>query len=372
MARIRLLGFGTYDASTHPRVRVLFDGLQAHGIDVVECNVPLGFSTAQRVRMLNKPWLLPLLAWRLVSSWARLAARSTRLRRRERPDAVLVGYLGHFDVFLARALFPRTLIVLDHLIFAGDTAKDRGAGDGWRGKVLNVLDRAAIARADVVVVDTQEHAELVPAEYRSRAVVVPVGADEGWFSAGATAQDSSQDADPKLSVVFFGLMTPLQGAPTLARALRALDGSVRATVVGSGQDSAEVDEILSGVPDVDRRGWTAPAELAALVASHDVCLGIFGAGDKARRVVPNKVYQGAAAGCVIVTSETPPQRRALGDGAVLVPPGDPLALEAALRELTSDPERVVALRALTRHTARSEFLPSAVTAALAQRLADRR
>ena len=73
------------------------------------------------------------------------------------------------------------------------------------------------------------------------------------------------------------------------------------------------------------------ANLPALVAGHDVCLGIFGTGDKALRVVPNKVFQGAAAGCAIVTSDTAPQRRALGDAAVLVPPGDPEALAAALR-----------------------------------------
>ena len=43
---------------------------------------------------------------------------------------------------------------------------------------------------------------------------------------------------------------------------------------------------------------------------------------KALDVVPTKVYQGAAAGCVVVTSDTHPQRAALGEAAVLVPPGD--------------------------------------------------
>ena len=65
------------------------------------------------------------------------------------------------------------------------------------------------------------------------------------------------------------------------------------------------------------------AELPALVAGHDVCLGIFGSAAKAARVVPNKVFQGAAAGCALVTSDTPPQRRVLDGAAVLVPPGDP-------------------------------------------------
>ena len=53
-------------------------------------------------------------------------------------------------------------------------------------------------------------------------------------------------------------------------------------------------------------------------------------------MVPNKVFQGAAAGCAVVTSDTAPQRRVLGDAAVLVPPGDPAALAEALRSLAAD------------------------------------
>ena len=63
-------------------------------------------------------------------------------------------------------------------------------------------------------------------------------------------------------------------------------------------------------------GLPSGNEGPALVAGHDVCLGIFGTGVKAQLVVPNKVYQGAAAGCAVVTSDTAPQRRALGENAV--------------------------------------------------------
>lgn len=369
-----MLGFGTYDTERHPRVRVIFEGLAAHGIEVVECNAPLGFSTAERVEMLRKPWLLPLLGLRLARKWTQLVVHSTLMRRRARPDAVVVGYLGHFDVFLARILFPHTCIVLDHLIFAGDTAMDRGAGGGWRGAVLDALDGAAIARADIVVVDTQEHADLVPPKHRARVVVVPVGADNRWFTVGDEALNLDRaeggTAQP-LSVVFFGLMTPLQGAPVLARALRQLDGAVRATVVGSGQDSAEVDQILRDVPGVDRLEWVDTADLSRLVAAHDVCLGIFGEGPKAQRVVPNKVYQGAAAGCLIVTSDTPPQRRALHQGAVLVPPGDSAALASALLELAAHPDQVARMREVARLGVREEFSSRSVTAPLAARLAGR-
>jgi glycosyltransferase involved in cell wall biosynthesis len=104
------------------------------------------------------------------------------------------------------------------------------------------------------------------------------------------------------------------------------------------------------------------------VAGHDVCLGIFGTTPKAQRVVPNKVFQGAAAGCVIVTSDTPPQRDLLGDAALYVPPGDPRALAAALGGLADDPAAVAALSRRARDRARERFTPHATVGPLAARL----
>src|SRR5205823_1548582 len=69
-------------------------------------------------------------------------------------------------------------------------------------------------------------------------------------------------------------------------------------------------------------------------------LGIFGASAKAARVIPNKVFQALACGAPVVTADTRAARELLADGesALLVPPGDPEALAAALRRLRDDPE----------------------------------
>src|SRR6266516_2310209 len=90
---------------------------------------------------------------------------------------------------------------------------------------------------------------------------------------------------------------------------------ISVTMIGGGQDEAETRAAAAANQAVRWLGWVPATELPALVASHHVCLGIFGTGDKALQVVPNKVFQGAAAGCAIVTSDTPPQRRTLGDAA---------------------------------------------------------
>src|SRR5215207_8199256 len=101
--RVRVLFFGTYDSARHPRVLVLAEGMAAHGDEVSEINAPLGLDTSWRVRILKQPWLLPVLGARMLSAWTRLWRRA---RRAGSPDAVVIGYMGHFDVHLARRLWP--------------------------------------------------------------------------------------------------------------------------------------------------------------------------------------------------------------------------------------------------------------------------
>jgi glycosyltransferase involved in cell wall biosynthesis len=362
---MRALFFGTYDAAAHPRVGILMRGLRDHGIDVVECNVPLGLSTAHRVSMLTRPWQLPKLALRLARCWTALVRGAHRLPR---ADVVVVGYLGHFDVRLARRLYRRTPIVLDHLIGASDTGADRGVHAGLRQRLLRRIDRRALAAADLVVVDTKEHLEVLPADDRRKAVVVAVGAPQAWLDAGASAAGRLR-ADEPLRVVFFGLYTPLQGAPTIGRALALLvDEPLETMMLGSGQDYDQTRELARGNLRVTWRDWVPPRQLPDLVAAHDVCLGIFGTSPKARRVVPNKVFQGAAAGCALVTSDTAPQRRLLQEDALFVPPGDAEALAGVLRELVRDRPLVTELREAARRRAHEAFTPARVTAALVDRL----
>jgi glycosyltransferase involved in cell wall biosynthesis len=363
-----IVAFGTYDAARHPRVGVLVAGLRTRGHDVVELNRPLGFSTAERVRMLREPWRLPLLALRLLACWARLAGDAVALRARGgAPDAVLVGYLGHFDVLLARLLFPRALLVLDHLIFAGDTATDRGAR-GLRVRLLRLLDRAATGVADVVVTDTAEHRAML--HDPGKGVVVAVGAPDMWFAAGESdgAAGAPAPGEP-LRIAFFGLYTPLQGAPVIGRALAlaaAAATPLDVSMIGSGQDLAATRDAvgtdLGACVRVTWHEWVEPDALPGIVAGHHVCLGIFSETPKGLRVVPNKVFQGLAAGRVVVTSDTPPQRGLLGDHLELVPPADPKALADRLADL-ADPERYATAAARAR-AGRDAVRPGAVVVPL--------
>ncbi len=116
--------------------------------------------------------------------------------------------------------------------------------------------------------------------------------------------------------------------------------------------------------------WVDPQDLVALVAQHDVCLGIFGTTPKAKRVVPQKVYQGCAAGRAVITSGTDPQRRILGDSVAYVEAGDPSALAAMLHSLDHDRDRVRELGRKAETVAVNQFAPVVTVEPLVERLPD--
>jgi glycosyltransferase involved in cell wall biosynthesis len=171
-------------------------------------------------------------------------------------------------------------------------------------------------------------------------------------------------------VVFFGLFTPLQGAEVIGTALAALADrpDIEVTMIGNGQQRDRARELAAANASVQWVDWVAAGELPDLVAGADVCLGIFGSGAKALRVVPNKVFQGAAVGAAIVTSDTAPQRRCLGLAARYVPAGDPDALAAALRQLADDRAEVTRLGAAARALALESFTARAVVGPLIERM----
>ena len=104
-------------------------------------------------------------------------------------------------------------------------------------------------------------------------------------------------------------------------------------VVGSGQ----LEHVLrSRPPNVDWVRWVEYPKLPAQVQACGCALGIFGTTAKARRVIPNKVFQALACGAPVITADTPAIHELGEDALVLVPPGDAQALADAVRLLAGD------------------------------------
>jgi len=353
-------------------VQVLIEGLRANGVEVFECNVPLRMRTAQRVALLKQPWRLPQFGWQIFQCWRRLSQQAVRLPE---ADAVIVGYLGAFDIHLAKQLFPKTPLVLDCMATLGGATLDRGmqgAGD-FKTALAQRIDAAAFRLASLVMVDTEEQLQTLPATVRAKGIVVLVGAPGRWLAAGEQAHKSRERAksqlEQPLKVLFFGNYIPLQGVPVIGEAIAQVKAPLVVTLIGDGQTRAETERALGAKKDeIIWKQWVNGDDLPKLVASQDVCLGIFGTTAKAQRVVPNKAYQGVAAGCVVITSDTEPQRRVLGDNVLFVPPGNAHKLAKAIEKLARDRTEVTTYQEKAYTLAREQFTPEAIVKPLLERL----
>src|SRR4029450_5576772 len=163
-----------------PRVQVLLEGLREHGHELVEANVPLQVDTAERVKAARQPFRAPLVAARVARAWRELWRKG---KAAPDPDVVLVPYMGHFDVHLARRRFKSKPIVLDHYLFFRDTAIDRGATLRPELAVLDRLDKSAVRAADLVFVDSEGHRELLPEPTPSEAFTVYIATPRDWLRA---------------------------------------------------------------------------------------------------------------------------------------------------------------------------------------------
>jgi glycosyltransferase involved in cell wall biosynthesis len=297
--------------------------LRGAGVDVVERHV--GVWEGQR-----RSWTAGAAA---VAKLALAEARLFLSRPAEHFDAVIVGYPGHVDLPAAKRAARGGPVVFNPLVSLHETlVEDRGrfANGSPAARLLRRIDRAALRTADLVVADTEQNARRL-ADLGSlspdRLAVCFVGAEERIFRPCWHRPD-------RFRALFVGKLIPLHGLETILAAAR-LAPEIPFRVVGSGQ----LDTLLHDRPaNVEWVEWVDYEELPAELARAGCALGVFGTTAKARSVIPNKAFQALACGVPLVTADTPAARELLrhDESALLVPPGDPEALAAAVRRLAAE------------------------------------
>ena len=322
--------FGSYDP-TYPRVRVFREGLESRGVEVRDLHAP--------------PRLAP--GWRAAALCAAWMARGKGL------DALLVPAFGHRDVALATILgrLAGIPVIFDPLVSRWDTQ----VGDLGRVRAGSVSaarmrwsDRASMRMADGLLCDTWEHADFFTTAMgvpRRKMTRVPVGADAETFARGS-ARRAREHGRP-LDVVYIGGFLPLHGLPAIVQAAAVVEARhgpefARFTLLGGGMLAHRVarDVASLGLRSVRLVGRKPYPEAMELLAGADLALGIFGVTEKAARVVPHKVFQALALGVPTITRRSPAISEFFrgGEQLTLVPPGDGVALAAAIESLAADEE----------------------------------
>ena len=328
--------FGTY-VGPHSANRLLRLALVGAGWDVVECHAPLWEETpyktaryfgAGSLARLGVAWTAAMV--RLVGRWRQLAGA---------PPLVVVPFGGHLDVLVARRVCrPRLGLVFVPLVSLTETlVEDRRVfpAGGLRARGVAALDRLALRAAELVLADTAAHAE-----YLAR-LGAPRARLDAWHHGVEPEFLSARTARPvPRRVIFYGRHLPLHGVDTIVEASVRLGERADIELIGGGPERARAEALARRLGA--RIRWREEVPLESLpdeLASAAVVLGVFGASEKAGMVVPNKVYQAAAAGRPLVTRDGPALREAFrpGEHCLACPPADPDALATAVRTLLDDP-----------------------------------
>ena len=349
---MRVALFGSYDPG-YPRTRVLREGLEARGVEVLAIRA--------------KPGALPgIRQLTLCLHWA---------RRARKLDAVLVPSFGHRDIPLAGLLgrMSDAPVLFDPLVSRWDTQ----VGDMGRLKKgsmserrVRASDRIALSLADLVLCDTWEHGDFYSSEFgiaRKKLSRVPVGADRFAFDLGER-RAPGRGTGP-IDVVYLGGYLPLHGLPAVVDAATDLlkrhgPRFATFTLIGGGMmlPRVERDVAARGLENVRLLPRMPYEEAMARLCRADIGLGIFGTSAKSGRVVPHKVFQSMALGVPTITRRSAAIAEFFRDEEhlVLVPAGDGAALARAIEALAQDPARRERLGAQGRAAARAEASPARI------------
>jgi rhamnosyl/mannosyltransferase len=264
---------------------------------------------------------------------------------RLRPDIVHVHSpypLGELaNALLGRA---RATVITHH----SDIVRQRG----WLC-LYGPLLRRVLARADRIIATSPRYIETSPWLWpvREKCVVVPLGVDHRRF----LPSPSPYDGPPTL--LFVGKLRYYKGVDTLLEALTELPG-VYLEVVGEGPMGEEWAALAARLGVADRvhfRGQVPDAELPDWYGRAHIFVLPANARAEAFGTV---LLEAMASGLPCITTEVGSGTSwVVQDGVTgrVVPPRDPRALAAAVRELLDDPDRRTGMGRAGRARVEAEF-----------------
>lgn len=311
--KMRALYFGFYDPA-YARNRVLIKGLRANGVEVIECR--------DRSRGLKK--------------FVRLFSKLRSLKKDY--DVVIVGFLGHTAVPFAKIFSSKPMIFDAFISLYDSNVFDRKTTKSWsiRSWYYWFLDRLSMSLADVVLFDTNEHINYAVKEFgiaRSKFRRIFVGTDDEIFYPREKQENQS------FIIHFHGTFIPLQGIECIIRVAKLLEKEeMRFNILGSGQTYPAIKKLTSDleVKNIDFIDRVEYAKLPEYINQGDICLGIFGRTLKAKRVIPNKIYEYSAMRKPIITADTPAIRELFSENDIYLVPADPEAIASAILKLKND------------------------------------
>ncbi|MBC8359749.1 MAG: glycosyltransferase [Candidatus Aminicenantes bacterium] len=362
---MKLCFLGAYDPE-YPRNIVIKKGLRRNSIEFSECGLLPRYKFFLRYPILLSRYLFPY----------------------SKHDFFFVPEFCQKDVPLARflSLLTSKRVIFDPLASRFETKIidwERKPLDSWQARWNLKIDNWAFKLSDLVLADTQAHKDYYCRMYglpQEKVAVLPVGFDDDIFKPSVVRlphyvrNDNSQvvrlprhyvprndiqvvpdkeerfkniqvvpDKEERFTVLFYGSFLPLHGVDVILQAAKKVykkEPSIQFKIIGSGQTLPKVKSLAGelGLSNVHFEDWLPQDKLPERITLSDICLGIFGETEKARRVVPHKIFQSMGMRKPVITTRTPAVEEVFShkENIFLISEPKPDLLSQAILELKRD------------------------------------
>lgn len=178
-------------------------------------------------------------------------------------------------------------------------------------------------------------------KFHGKHLVFPVLADRDIYF-----PSKNEITNKKIKILFYGSFIPLHGIDVILNAFSIMEKEnidFEARIVGKGQIFNQMHTLYEelNLSNVTMNGeFMAEDELANLIREYDIVLGIFGDSQKAKSVIPNKVYQSTACKKCTVTMKSDVLSEFYTNEDMVTCENTPESLANSLSELVNNKEKI--------------------------------
>jgi glycosyltransferase involved in cell wall biosynthesis len=210
---------------------------------------------------------------------------------------------------------------------------------------LYCLDYFECLLSDKIILDTNTHIKYFNVKFNLRKNKfrrIFVGA-EPIFRISNKLVKKREDND-KIKVGFWGTYIPLHGIEFIIKAANILkdDKRIIFSLLGRGQTYKKILELAESLKlkNLEFHDIVPLKQLPNFISECDIALGIFGKGEKALCVIPNKIFEAIQMKIPIITSNTPAINELLShrENIFLCQRADPKSISEGILELVNNQE----------------------------------